>query len=249
MCHDGSVQRHWSRPPCVWTRRVAGALSAGVTLQPVQCSAVQCGPTHTTHTYILFWTWLDCVRLKVQDWHMMMVNKTVLVWSTCVDWHICFPVRARNTLSTFLLMRADKSSHVSQSTMHPSHSFNFVSKSLWCELVRVADLQPGDVRTNFVLQNSDADALSTVDVAGGELVLDPEDVVDAARCSLCASKQVTHWCTWVVDPRDQLFGVPTSVPCVDTKHCSCGASLCQPASFLRICDTLFMLSPSWMIFV
>ena len=61
--------------------------------------------------------------------------------------------------------------------------------------MRVADLQPGDVRTNFVLQNSDADALSTVDVAGGELVLDPEDAVDAARCSLCASKQVTHWCT------------------------------------------------------
>lgn len=103
------------------------------------------------------------------------------------------------------------------------------SKSLRCELVnsnvRVTDLQPGDVRTNLVMQNSDVEALRIVGVAGGELVggrlwdgsspaarravLDPEDVVDAGLFALLSKPHVgVH--ELVIEPRDQLFGDPTS---------------------------------------
>lgn len=58
--------------------------------------------------------------------------------------------------------------------------------------MRVADLQPGDVRTNFVMQISDADALCKVDVAGGELVLDPEDVV-TLLAALYALQSKSHY--------------------------------------------------------
>ena len=114
------------------------------------------------------------------------------------------------------------------------------SKSLRCELVnsnvRVTDLQTGDVRTNLVMQNSDSEALQKVGVAGGELVggaqwqggsaegqgqqgevqgdrravLDPEDVVDAGLWALQAKAHIgVH--EVVIEPRNQLFGDPTSV--------------------------------------
>lgn len=107
------------------------------------------------------------------------------------------------------------------------------SKSLRCELVhsniRVTDLQPGDVRTNLVMQNSDTEALEKVGVAGGELVggasldmsdgsaeggrgyvLDPEDVVDAGMFALLSKPHIgVH--ELVIEPRNQLFGDPTSV--------------------------------------
>lgn len=168
---------------------------------------------------------------KVQDWHNMINTNCTGVVNMC---GLALPhLLAGEGEKHIINISSDAGRQIFPCLAVYNASKSFVqvfSKSLRCELVgsnvRVTDLQPGDVRTNLVMQNSDADALAKVGVAGGELVggnqwdggstearrsvLDPEDVVDAGLYALQSKSHIgVH--EMVVEPRDQLFGDPTSV--------------------------------------
>jgi len=100
---------------------------------------------------------------------------------------------------------------------------NVFSKGLRAESVgtgcRVTDIQPGDVATDLLMQNSDKEAADKVGVKIGEKigkgaerssVLDPEDIASAVLYALTAPKHVgVH--EILIEPRDQMFGDPTAM--------------------------------------
>ena len=113
------------------------------------------------------------------------------------------------------------------------HSF---CTGLRCELVgsgvRVSEIQPGDVRTDLIVKNSDAEAASKVGVEIGVKIgggttadglwteqdalekrssyLDPADVAASVMYCLTAPKHVgVH--EILIEPRDQMWGDPTSM--------------------------------------
>lgn len=91
--------------------------------------------------------------------------------------------------------------------------------------VRITDIQPGDVRTDLIVNNTDSDAADKVgvsigakiggedfknDSAGRSSVLDPEDVADVVMYALKAPAHVgVH--ELLIEPRDQMWGDPTSL--------------------------------------
>jgi len=113
-----------------------------------------------------------------------------------------------------------------------AHEF---TKGLRCELVgtgvRVTEILPGDVRTNLIVQNSDNEAAEKVGVKIGAKIggtdsefeatcakdastrncyLDPEDIAQAVMYALTAPGHVGVN-EVLVEPRDQMFGDPTSM--------------------------------------
>jgi NADP-dependent 3-hydroxy acid dehydrogenase YdfG len=99
------------------------------------------------------------------------------------------------------------------------------SKGLRCELVgtglRVTDIQPGDTRTNLLLNNTDQDAADKVGVTIKEVIgtgaedgdpnyLDASDIADAVLYALTAPANVgLH--EILIEPRDQMYGDPTAM--------------------------------------
>jgi NADP-dependent 3-hydroxy acid dehydrogenase YdfG len=168
---------------------------------------------------------------KHQDWHSMINTNCTGVVNMCGLVLPHFLDREGEKHIINISSDAGRQVFPCLAVYNASKSFVQVfSKSLRCELVnsnvRVTDLQPGDVRTNLVMQNSDAEALRKVGVTGGELVggagldlgeaasrgsvLDPEDVVDAGLFALACKPHIgLH--EVVIEPRNQLFGDPTSV--------------------------------------
>jgi len=104
------------------------------------------------------------------------------------------------------------------------------TKGLRCECVgtgiRVTEVQPGDVRTDLLMENKDKEAAEKVGVAIGEkvggtnwsasdsasrsAVLDSEDVAEAVLYALTAPAHVGVN-EVLIEPRDQMFGDPTSM--------------------------------------
>jgi NADP-dependent 3-hydroxy acid dehydrogenase YdfG len=166
---------------------------------------------------------------KVDDWHKMIDANCKGVVNMC---GLAIPHFLENSKDDkhIINISSDAARTVFPALAVYNASKVFVqtfSKSLRCELVntnvRVTDLQPGDCRTNLVMNNTDTDALGKVGVAGGELVggnseadmdrtmvLDPEDVVDAGCYAIDAKSHIgVH--EILIEPRNQLFGDPTSV--------------------------------------
>nr|WMM65177.1 sxtU protein [Alexandrium pacificum] len=97
------------------------------------------------------------------------------------------------------------------------------SKSLRAEAVgtgvRVTDVQPGDVRTDLVVNNTDQEAADRVGVAIGQTIgtgaergscLDVEDVAAAVMYAVLSPAHVgVH--EVLVEPVDQMFGDPTAM--------------------------------------
>eukprot|EP01063_Lacrimia_lanifica_P022069 TRINITY_DN29775_c0_g1_i1.p1 TRINITY_DN29775_c0_g1~~TRINITY_DN29775_c0_g1_i1.p1 ORF type:complete len:291 (+),score=101.41 TRINITY_DN29775_c0_g1_i1:77-874(+) len=97
------------------------------------------------------------------------------------------------------------------------------SKGLRAECVgtgiRVTDIQPGDVRTNLIMHNTDAEAAEKVGVAIGKevgaesdrnSVLDAQDIVACVQFAINAPPHVgVH--ELLVEPVDQMFGDPTAM--------------------------------------
>jgi len=85
--------------------------------------------------------------------------------------------------------------------------------------IRVTDIQPGDVKTNLIVNNDDDEAAKKLGVIIGkevgietprEQVLDVADVVDAIRYAVKAPSHVgIH--EILIEGRDQLFGDPTAM--------------------------------------
>lgn len=83
--------------------------------------------------------------------------------------------------------------------------------------VKVTDLQPGDVGTNLIVGNTDAEAAEKTGVAIGKTisgdrnsVLDVADIASAVIYALTAPPHVgVH--EMLVEPRDQQFGDPTAL--------------------------------------
>ena len=85
--------------------------------------------------------------------------------------------------------------------------------------IRVTDLQPGDVKTNLIMNNDDPEAAEKVGVLIGqevgiatprEQVLDVADIVETIRFAIKAPPHVgIH--EILVEGRDQLFGDPTGM--------------------------------------
>lgn len=85
--------------------------------------------------------------------------------------------------------------------------------------VKVTDIQPGDVGTDLIMKNSDAEAAAKCGVsigqtigtgAGRESFLDVEDIANAVVYALTAPAHVgVH--EILIEPRDQMFGDPTAV--------------------------------------
>jgi len=100
---------------------------------------------------------------------------------------------------------------------------NVLSKGLRAESVgtgvRVTDIQPGDVATNLIMQNTDKEAAEKVGVSIGQKIgtgsdrtayLDVEDIANAVLYAVTAPAHVgVH--EILIEPRDQMFGDPTSV--------------------------------------
>jgi NADP-dependent 3-hydroxy acid dehydrogenase YdfG len=101
------------------------------------------------------------------------------------------------------------------------------SKGLRCELVgtgvRVTELQPGDVRTDLIVQNSDKEAAEKVGVAIGSKIggeefdestrnsyLDAADIASAVKYAITAPGHVGVN-EILIEPRDQMYGDPTSM--------------------------------------
>lgn len=99
------------------------------------------------------------------------------------------------------------------------------SKGLRCECVgtgvRVSELQPGDVRTDLIMKNTDKEAAEKLGVAIGEKiggdgafdqnsVLNTQDIADAVKYALTAPPHVGVN-EILIEPRDQMFGDPTSL--------------------------------------
>ncbi|EER17705.1 oxidoreductase, putative [Perkinsus marinus ATCC 50983] len=97
------------------------------------------------------------------------------------------------------------------------------SKSLRAETVgtgiRVTELQPGDVGTDLVVNNTDVDAANTIGVTIGKTidgggdrnaVLDVSDVVDMGVFALTAPAHVGVN-EILVEPRNQMYGDPTAI--------------------------------------
>ncbi len=104
------------------------------------------------------------------------------------------------------------------------------SKGLRCELVgtavRVTELQPGDIRTDLIVNNKDTEAAEKVGVTigkkiGGEdfnpsdesvrnFYLDPKDIADAVLYAVQAPGHVGVN-EILIEPRDQMYGDPTSL--------------------------------------
>ncbi|KAF4659006.1 hypothetical protein FOL47_007762 [Perkinsus chesapeaki] len=97
------------------------------------------------------------------------------------------------------------------------------SKSLRGETVgtgiRVTELQPGDVGTDLVVNNTDEDAAKTIGVTIGKTidgggdrnsVLDVSDIVDAGIFALTAPAHVGVN-EILIEPRDQMYGDPTAI--------------------------------------
>mmetsp|Transcript_26665 Transcript_26665/g.56133 ORF Transcript_26665/g.56133 Transcript_26665/m.56133 type:complete len:277 (+) Transcript_26665:63-893(+) len=104
------------------------------------------------------------------------------------------------------------------------------SKGLRCELVgtgvRVTELQPGDIRTDLIVNNKDKEAAEKVGVTigkkiGGEdfnpsdesvrnFYLDPKDIADAVLYAVQAPGHVGVN-EILIEPRDQMYGDPTSL--------------------------------------
>jgi len=86
--------------------------------------------------------------------------------------------------------------------------------------IRVTEIQPGDVRTELVMTNGDKEAADKVGVSIGTLcggadpdansVLAVEDVADAVLFALGAKPSVAVN-TILIEPRDQMWGDPTSL--------------------------------------
>eukprot|EP00588_Corethron_pennatum_P016085 CAMPEP_0194303504 /NCGR_PEP_ID=MMETSP0171-20130528/1358_1 /TAXON_ID=218684 /ORGANISM="Corethron pennatum, Strain L29A3" /LENGTH=261 /DNA_ID=CAMNT_0039054425 /DNA_START=14 /DNA_END=799 /DNA_ORIENTATION=- len=97
------------------------------------------------------------------------------------------------------------------------------SKGLRAECVgtglRVTDVQPGDTATGLIMRNDDPEAAEKMGVTigatvgGGEVgpfCLDPKDVADAVLYAVTAPAHVgIH--EVLIEPRDQMFGDPTSM--------------------------------------
>ena len=168
---------------------------------------------------------------KYEDWHSMINTNCTGVVNMCGLVVPHFLADSQNE-KHIINISSDAGRQVFPCLAVYNASKSFVqvfSKSLRCELintnVRVTDLQPGDVRTNLVMQNSDSEALEKVGVAGGELVggnncdlsgsdrncvLDPDDVVDAGLYALQSKSHIgVH--EMVIEPRNQMFGDPTNV--------------------------------------
>merc|ERR1711971_763832 len=101
------------------------------------------------------------------------------------------------------------------------------TKGLRCECVgtgvRVSELQPGDVRTDLIMTNSDKEAAEKLGVAIGQKVgggdgdafdqnsvLNAKDIADAVKYALTAPPHVGVN-EILIEPRDQMFGDPTSL--------------------------------------
>eukprot|EP00929_Paragymnodinium_shiwhaense_P023890 TRINITY_DN1484_c0_g2_i1.p1 TRINITY_DN1484_c0_g2~~TRINITY_DN1484_c0_g2_i1.p1 ORF type:complete len:295 (+),score=64.64 TRINITY_DN1484_c0_g2_i1:56-886(+) len=98
-----------------------------------------------------------------------------------------------------------------------------LSKGLRAEAVgtgvKVTDIQPGDVATDLIMRNSDQEAASKIGVTIGQTIgkgadrssyLDVEDIAKAVVYALTAPDHVgVH--EILIEPRDQMFGDPTSV--------------------------------------
>jgi len=166
---------------------------------------------------------------KVDDWHKMIDTNckgTVNMCGLAVKHFLEDSANEKHIIN----ISSDAARHVFPCLAVYNASKAFVqifSKSLRCEMVntnvRVTDLQPGDCRTNLVMKNTDAAALAKVGVAGGELVggdseeamdrnmvLDPEDVVDAGCYAIDAKSHIgVH--EILIEPRNQLYGDPTAM--------------------------------------
>ncbi|KAF4661699.1 hypothetical protein FOZ61_003033 [Perkinsus olseni] len=101
------------------------------------------------------------------------------------------------------------------------------SKSLRGETVgtgiRVTELQPGDVGTDLVVNNTDTDAANTIGVTIGKTidgggdrnaVLDVSDIVDAGVFALTAPPHVGVN-EILIEPRNQMYGDPTAINATD----------------------------------
>jgi len=85
--------------------------------------------------------------------------------------------------------------------------------------VRVTDVQPGDVRTDLIVNNTDEEAATKVGVSIGQTIgtgadratyLDVEDVAAAVLYAVLSPAHVgVH--EVLVEPRDQMFGDPTAM--------------------------------------
>lgn len=98
-----------------------------------------------------------------------------------------------------------------------------LSKGLRAEAVntgvKVTDIQPGDVGTDLIMNNTDKEAAEKIGVSIGQKIgtggdrgtfLDVEDIAKAVLYALTAPAHVgVH--EILIEPRDQMFGDPTSV--------------------------------------
>lgn len=102
------------------------------------------------------------------------------------------------------------------------------TKGLRCECVgtgiRVTEIAPGDVRTDLIKNNTDQEAAAKIGVSIGVKIggddftddspdrsnyLDPQDIADAILYAVKAKSHVgVH--QMLIEPRDQMFGDPTS---------------------------------------
>jgi NADP-dependent 3-hydroxy acid dehydrogenase YdfG len=165
---------------------------------------------------------------KIGDWHKMIDTNCKGVVNMCglvIPHFLANPSGEKHVIN--ISSDAARTVFPCLAVYNASKAFvQTFSKSLRCELVntnvRVTDLQPGDTRTNLVQENTDSAALDKVGVAGQELVggdneaemdrnmvLDPEDVVDAGCFAIDAKKHIgIH--EVLIEPRNQLFGDPTA---------------------------------------
>lgn len=165
----------------------------------------------------------------------MMKNKKYDEWQQTID--VCVTGTTNCCGALFPTMVERKSGHIinissdAARTTFPALSVynaaktyvHVLSKGLRAEAVgtgvKVTDIQPGDVSTDLVMNNSDKEAADKIGVSIGQTIgtgadrnsfLDVQDIAQAALYALTAPGHVgVH--EILIEPRDQMFGDPTSL--------------------------------------
>eukprot|EP00929_Paragymnodinium_shiwhaense_P023889 TRINITY_DN1484_c0_g1_i2.p1 TRINITY_DN1484_c0_g1~~TRINITY_DN1484_c0_g1_i2.p1 ORF type:complete len:300 (+),score=60.57 TRINITY_DN1484_c0_g1_i2:71-901(+) len=165
----------------------------------------------------------------------LMKNKKYDEWQQTID--VCVTGTTNCCGALFSSMVERKSGHIvnissdAARTVFPALTVynaaktyvQVLSKGLRAEAVgtgvKVTDIQPGDVGTDLIMKNSDKEAAEKIGVTIGQTIgkgadrtsfLDVEDIAKAVLYALTAPDHVgVH--EILIEPRDQMFGDPTSV--------------------------------------
>lgn len=165
----------------------------------------------------------------------MMKNKKYEEWQQTID--VCVTGTTNCCGALFPAMVERKTGHIinissdAARTVFPALTVynaaksyvQVLSKGLRAEAVntgvKVTDIQPGDVGTDLIMNNSDKEAAEKLGVSIGKTIgvgadrssyLDVEDIAQAALYALTAPAHVgVH--EILIEPRDQMFGDPTSL--------------------------------------